>query len=122
MKNLITVLAIAALMTSCQKDELNGVTESEQITEVSGDWIVESMTSLMGSPLPVTIERVVIDRNLIFTYYAESSNLEDTIETFYAGIGQLHTETDRLIVSIDAEGKLTIKYTLNNKIVKATRN
>ena len=44
MKNLITVLAVAALMTSCQKDELNGVTESQvERTVYEGKWNVHEM-------------------------------------------------------------------------------
>jgi len=48
MKNLITVLAIAALMTSCKKEELCPVTqqeqqESKQFTENHGEWLTSTM-------------------------------------------------------------------------------
>ena len=51
MKKLVTVLAIAALMTSCQKEELCPVTqqeqqeqqESKQFTENYGEWLTSSM-------------------------------------------------------------------------------
>ena len=87
MKNLVTVLAIAALMTSCQKEELCTVTqqeqqESKQFTENYGEWLTSTMYSAglnleqlegevcypnLSVETQVNIRRIEIDGNTLIT-------------------------------------------------------
>ena len=87
MKNVILILAIAALMTSCQKEELCPVTqqeqqESEQFTESYGEWLTSSMYSAgldleqlegeacspnLSVETQVNIRRIEIDGNTLTT-------------------------------------------------------
>ena len=87
MKNVILILAIAALMTSCQKEELCPVTqqeqqESEQFTESYGEWFTSSMYSAglnleqlegevcspnLSVQTQVNIRRIEIDGNTLIT-------------------------------------------------------
>ena len=133
MKKVILILGIAATLTSCQKDELEGFSvaptntttditlEVKQLTEAYGLWGVESMSSFSGDELPQTIDKIFINGDKIYTTSIVGNSTETTVETFYIEFNQLHAETDRLIVSISDTGELTIIYTIRRVILKASR-
>ena len=133
MKKVILILGIAATLTSCQKDELEGLnvaptntttdvtSDVTQVTDAHGVWEVNSMSSFSGDILPVTTDRVIINGNVYSTVSFTDGNMELTSETFYVEFGQLYTDNDRLILSISDTGELTIMYTVERVILKANR-
>ena len=126
MKNLITVLAIAALMTSCQKEDLSGVCESptqevKQLTEANGQWNVNSMFD--GSePVQTSVKTIRIEGDVILTYYVNGLNTSESFYIDWSEPNTLITEDDNLILSHDpTEGTIEILYTQTNLTIKATR-
>ena len=79
------------------------------------------MSSFSGDELPQTIDKIFINGDKIYTTYIVGNSTETTVETFYIEFNQLHAETDRLIVSISDTGELTIIYTIERVILKASR-
>ena len=126
MKNLVTVLAIAALMTSCQKEDLSGVCESptqevKQLTEANGQWNVNSMFD--GSePVQTSVKTIRIEGDVILTHYVNGTNTSESFYIDWSEPNTLITEDDNLILSHDpTEGTIEILYTQTNLTIKATR-
>ena len=126
MKNLITVLAIAALMTSCQKEDLSGVCESptqevKQLTEANGQWNVNSMFD--GSePVQTSVKTIRIEGDVILTHYVNGTNTSESFYIDWSEPNTLITDNDNLILSHNpTEGTIEILYTQTNITIKATR-
>ena len=126
MKKLITVLAIAALMTSCQKEDLSGVCESptqevKQLTEANGQWNVNSMFD--GSePVQTSVKTIRIEGDVIITHYVNAPSTSESFYIDWSDPNTLITEDDNLILSHDpTEGTIEILYTQTNLTIKATR-
>tara|TARA_B110000046_G_scaffold155874_1_gene166402 strand:- start:47 stop:427 length:381 start_codon:yes stop_codon:yes gene_type:complete len=126
MKNLITVLAIAALMTSCQKEDLSGVCESptqevKQLTEANGQWNVNSMFDGL-EPVQTSVKTIRIEGDVILTYYVNGTNTSESFYIDWSEPNTLITEYDNLMLSHDpTEGTIEILYTQTNITIKATR-
>jgi len=126
MKNLITVLAIAALMTSCQKEDLSGVCESptqevKQLTEANGQWNVNSMFDGL-EPVQTSVKTIRIEGDVILTYYVNGTNTSESFYIDWSEPNTLITDNDNLILSHDpTEGTIEILYTQTDLTIKATR-
>ena len=126
MKKLVTVLAIAALMTSCQKEDLSGVCESptqevKQLTEANGQWNVNSMFDGL-EPVQTSVKTIRIEGDVILTYYVNGTNTSESFYIDWSEPNTLITEDDNLILSHDpTEGTIEILYTQTDLTIKATR-
>ena len=126
MKNVILILAIVALMTSCQKEDLSGACESttqesKQLTQANGQWNVNSMFDGL-EPVQTSVKTIRIEGDVILTYYV---NAPSTSESFYIDWSEpntLITDNDNLVLSHNpTEGTIEILYTQTNLTIKATR-
>mgnify|MGYP003678838062 CR=1 FL=1 len=126
MKKLVTVLAIAALMTSCQKEDLSGVCESptqevKQLTEANGQWNVNSMFDGL-EPVQTSVKTIRIEGDVILTHYVNGTNTSESFYIDWSEPNTLITEDDNLILSHDpTEGTIEILYTQTDLTIKATR-
>ena len=126
MKKLVTVLAIAALMTSCQKEDLSGVCESptqevKQLTEANGQWNVNSMFDGL-EPVQTSVKTIRIEGDVILTYYVNGTNTSESFYIDWSEPNTLITDNDNLILSHDpTEGTIEILYTQTDLTIKATR-
>tara|TARA_R100000541_G_scaffold58225_1_gene69206 strand:+ start:41 stop:439 length:399 start_codon:yes stop_codon:yes gene_type:complete len=114
MKKVILILGIAATLTSCQKDELEGfnvaptntTTDVKQLTEAYGLWNVESITQ--GSEtIQTNIKTVVINGDIIQTFYVSGLESQNTEDTFYIDWNEpntLITEDEVIRISINELG------------------
>ena len=114
MKKVILILGVAATLTSCQKDELEGfnvaptntTTDVKQLTEAYGLWNVESITQ--GSEtIQTNIKTVVINGDIIQTFYVSGLESQNTEDTFYIDWNEpntLITEDEVIRISINELG------------------
>ena len=126
MKKLVTVLAIAALMTSCQKEDLSGACESttqesKQLTQANGQWNVNSM--FYGSePVQTSVKTIRIEGDVILTYYVNGTNTSESFYIDWSEPNTLITDNDNLVLSHNpTEGTIEILYTQTNITIKAIR-
>ena len=114
MKKVILILGVAATLTSCQKDELEGfnvaptntTTDVKQLTEAYGLWNVESITQ--GSEtIQTNIKTVVINGDVIQMFYISGLESQNTEDTFYIDWNEpntLITEDEVIRISINELG------------------
>ena len=114
MKKVILILGVAATLTSCQKDELEGfnvaptntTTDVKQLTEACGSWNVESITQ--GSEtIQTNIKTVIINGDIIQTFYVSGLESQNTTDTFYIDWNEpntLITEDEVIRISINESG------------------
>jgi PBP1b-binding outer membrane lipoprotein LpoB len=126
MKKLVTVLAIAALMTSCQKEDLSGACESttqesKQLTQANGQWNVNYMFD--GSePVQISVKTIRIEGDVILTYYVNGMNTSESFYIDWSEPNTLITDNDNLVLSHNpTEGTIEILYTQTNLTIKAVR-
>ena len=126
MKKLVTVLAIAALMTSCQKEDLSGACESttqesKQLTQANGQWNVNSMFD--GSePVQTSVKTIRIEGDVILTHYVNGTNTSESFYIDWSEPNTLITYNDNLVLSHNpTEGTIEILYTQTNLTIKAIR-
>jgi PBP1b-binding outer membrane lipoprotein LpoB len=126
MKKIVTVLAIAALMTSCQKEDLSGACESttqesKQLTQANGQWNVNYMFD--GSePVQISVKTIRIEGDVILTYYVNGMNTSESFYIDWSEPNTLITDNDNLVLSHNpTEGTIEILYTQTNLTIKAVR-
>ena len=126
MKNVILILAIAALMTSCKKEDLSGACESptqevKQLTQANGQWNVNSMFDGL-EPVQTSVKTIRIEGDIILTYYVNGTSTSESFYIDWSEPNTLITEDDNLILSHNpTEGTIEILYTQTNLTIKATR-